>query len=468
MKTKFLKKITAEYILLLFNAIIVFNAVSCDSFTDVDLPESQLASTAVFNNYQAANAAMADIYIKMRDNGLISGTSLGLSNLLGHYADELTSYASGTNPVLPFYDNTLLAANSAVTNLWNNAYNQIYAANAVIEGTEKSISLTPQEKKTLQGEALFVRGMIHFYLVNLFGEVPYVTGTDYKQNSIIKKLPEKEIYALIVNDLETAAGLLDAQYKNVDRIRPNQLTVKALLARVYLYQLQWDEASNAASAVLNANSLFTLESSLSTVFLKNSKETIWQLQPSIAGKNTDEASIFILSSGPPAATALSPALVNSFTAGDQRKKSWIGSVSNGSSTWYFAYKYKEFNNTASSLEYSKVFRIAEMYLIRAEARAQAGDFIGAKEDLNKIRKRAGLSDTNAVSKDEILDAVLQERKWELFTEHGHRFFDLKRSRTIDAVLSAFKNGWNSEDALLPIPQNELSANPNLLPQNKGY
>lgn len=468
MKPKFLKKITAEYMILLFNIIIVFTVISCDSFADVDLPESQLASTAVFNDYQAANAAMADIYIKMRDNGMISGTSLGLSNLLGHYGDELTSYAAGTNPVLPFYDNTLLAANTAVTNLWNNAYNQIYAANAVIEGTEKSNSLTQQEKKTFQGEALFVRGMIHFYLVNLFGDLPYVTETNYKKNSIIKKLPEKAIYPLIIKDLETAAGLLDAQYKNVDRIRPNQLTVKALLARVYLYHMQWDEASNAASAVLNANGLFTLESSLSSVFLKNSKETIWQLQPSIAGKNTDEASIFILSSGPPAATALSAAFVNSFTAGDQRKKSWIGSVSNGSSTWYFAYKYKEFNNTASSLEYSKVFRIAEMYLIRAEARAQAGDFIGAKEDLNKIRKRAGLADTNAVLKDEILDAVLQERRWELFTEHGHRFFDLKRTRTIDAVLSAFKNGWNPEDVLFPIPQNELSANPNLLPQNKGY
>ena len=467
MKTKFLHKAKADLTLLLFLPILSA-AVSCDSFTDVDLPKSQLASSAVFNNYQAANAAMADVYIKMRDNGMMSGTSLGLSNLLGHYSDELTSYAGGTNPVLPFYNNTLLAANTTVATLWNNAYNQIYAANAVLEGTEKSDKLSLQEKRTLQGEALFVRGMLHFYLLNLFGEIPYVKETDYKKNSVVKKMPETALYPLIIEDLETASGLLDVQFKNPDRIRPSQLAAKALLARVYLYDHQWEEASNAASAVLNATGLFSLENNLSSVFLKSSKETIWQFQPSVAGKNTDEASIFILSSGPPAAAALSAAFANSFAAADQRRKTWIGSVSNKSNAWHFAYKYKEFSNTASSLEYSKVLRLAEQYLIRAEARAQAGDLIGAKEDLNRIRKRAGLPNTAAVSKEEILDAVLQERRWELFTEHGHRFFDLKRSGKMDATLSPLKNGWNAEDALFPIPQNELSANPNLFPQNKGY
>jgi hypothetical protein len=109
-----------------------------------------------------------------------------------------------------------------------------------------------------------------------------------------------------------------------------------------------------------------------------------------------------------------------------------------------------------------------MYLIRAEARAHSGDLIGAKEDLNTIRHTAGLADTSADTQDEILDAILQERRLELFTEFGHRFFDLKRFNRIQSVLSAAKPGWDAHDDLFPIPEAELSLNPKLLPQNPGY
>ena len=469
MKKKSFKKVSAFVTFeFLKKVILLLLVTSCDHFTDVELPKSQLTKTAVFDNYATANAALADIYIKLRDNGLLSGTSLGLSNTLAHYSDELTSYASGSNPVLPFYNNTILASNSTLAENWNISFNLIYAANAVLEGSEKSTALTDVEKKALRGEALFIRGLLHFYLANLFGDLPYVTSTDYKANSVIKKVAVSDIYPLIVKDLETASELLDPVYKNTERIRPNQFVAKALLARVYLYNHNWAEASNASSFVLNATALFNLEVNLSSVFLKGSKETIWQFQPSVAGKNTDEAAIFISTTAPPALTALTSSLINSFTVGDRRKSTWTGSVKNGNNLYYYPYKYKEFTNTAVSVEYSKILRLAEQYLIRAEARAEAGDLIGAKEDLNKIRKRAGLGDTVAISKEEILQAIMQERKWEFFTEYGHRFFDLKRSGTIDAVLSVSKPGWNTADALFPIPQNELSANPNLNPQNKGY
>lgn len=469
MKKKSLKKvsvfITCKF---LKKVILLLLVTSCDHFTDVELPKSQLTKTAVFDNYATANAALADIYIKLRDDGILSGNTLGVSNILANYADELTLYAGGTNSSIPFYNNTLLASNTSVMENWNNSYNLIYAANAVLEGSEKSAALTYAEKKALRGEALFVRGILHFYLTNLFGDLPYVTSTDYKTNSVTKKVAVTDVYPLIIRDLETASDLLEPVYKNTERIRPNQFVAKALLARVYLYNHSWSEASNASSAVLNATALFNLETNLSSVFLKGSKETIWQFQPSVLGKNTDEATVFIFSTAPPPLASLTNNLINSFAVGDGRKTTWTGSVKSGSNIWYYPFKYKEFNNTAVSLEYSKIFRLAEQYLIRAEARAQSGDLIGAKEDLNKIRKRAGLDNTLAVSKEDILLAIVQERRWELFTEYGHRFFDLKRSGTIDTVLSVSKPGWNTDDALFPIPQNELTANPNLSPQNKGY
>lgn len=458
-----------HYFARLFQMVLLVTCItSCDSFVEVELPESQLTTSTVFEDRATAEAALTDIYSKMRDQGLLSGTSSGLSNQLGNLTDELTCYGSPGDPALYFYFNTLLPSNTSITDFWNISYNQIYASNAVIEGVEKSSKLNIHEKERLKGEALFIRALIHFYLTNLFGDVPYITTTDYKKNNIVKKIPVSEVYSNVLSDLEAAANLLGQEYDNLERIRPNQLVAKALLARVYLYNGAWAEASNAASAVINATNYYELENNINAVFVKDSKETIWQFQPATAGQNTDEAAAFIFFAGPPPLVSITDNLMNSFAAGDLRKSNWTNAITDGSNTWYHPYKYKEFDYTTSSIEYSVVFRLAEQYLIRAEARAQQGDLIGAKEDLNKIRNRAGLDMTTAVSKQDILNAILQERRWELFTEYGHRFFDLKRTGKIDAVLSTTKTGWNPINIVFPLPQNELSINPNLRPQNSGY
>lgn len=441
---------------------------SCDSFVEVDLPKSQLTNSTVFEDYATASAALTDVYSKIRDKGLLSGTSSGISNRLGNYTDEMNSFGTPKNPTLDFFNNTLLPSTAAIAEYWNAAYNQIYAVNAIIEGVQASTALSDDNKKKLLGEAYFIRALLHFYLVNLFGDIPYITQTDYKSNSVVARMSTDKVYGHILTDLENAVHLLPENYNNKARVQPNQFTAKALLARVYLYQGAWAEAANAASAVINQTTFYLLEENIARVFLNDTKETIWQLQAAKAGKNTDEAATFIFFSGPPPLVALTTNLVNSFTAGDLRKTNWIKKVSSASATWYHAYKYKETNFTPASKEYSIVFRLTEQYLIRAEARTQQGDLIGAKEDLNKIRHRAGLGDTSAMTQQEILEAVFQERRWEFFSEYGHRFFDLKRSGQINNVLSNVKLGWNSSDALFPIPQTELSANPNLRPQNPGY
>jgi len=160
-------------------------------------------------------------------------------------------------------------------------------------------------------------------------------------------------------------------------------------------------------------------------------------------------------------------LVSQFDVNDLRRSYWIKDITNESNQWYHSSKYKQDNITGSSLEYSIVFRLEEQYLIRAEAKARAGDLDGAKEDLNKIRNRAGLSDIEADTQTSLLEAILDERKFEFFTEHGHRFFDLKRFGKLDETLVT-EQGWNTTDQLWPIPLSELLANPYLTPQNPGY
>ncbi|KIO54674.1 RagB/SusD family nutrient uptake outer membrane protein [Flavobacterium hibernum] len=449
--------------------LIVFLAFyACDSFVETNLPKSQLSSSSVFENYETANAALMNIYAKLRDTGILTGTGNGLSNALGNYTDELTAYGTPTSTNMAFYNNALLPGSTVISSLWNASYNQIYAANALIEGLDKNTWLTSDNKKQLLGEALFLRAVVHFYLTNLFGDVPYITATDYKQNSTATKIGRKVIYGSIIADLETASALLPVSYSSNARGRANKLVCRALLSRVYLYNKSYAEAANEASALINSTNLYGLESDLNNVFLINSKETIWQFESASAGQNTKEGSIFIFTAGPPASVAVNTVLASSFAAGDQRKSKWLKAITKGTDIWYHPYKYKEQSNTSASKEYSVVLRLAEQYLIRAEARAAQGDLIGAKEDLNKIRLRSGLQNTQAASKEQLLAAVQSERRWELFTEYGHRFFDLKRLDQLDAALSSVKAGWNTEDSLFPIPQSELGNNPKLLPQNPGY
>jgi hypothetical protein len=441
---------------------------SCDSFTETDMPTAELNTAAVFEEINTANSAMTNVFAKMRDNGMLTGKTNGMSREIGLYSDELTWYGNNAQSSANFYTNTIIPTHSTLATWWNNCYSQIYAANAVIEGVAASKKLKQQDKDRLIGEAKFARAFIHFYLSQFWGDVPYVTGTDYKFNSTINRLPLNEVYSKIIEDLEEATTLLPQEYTDPTRTRPNSYAAKALLARVYLYKGDWTSAATSASAVLSNTQTYQWITELNTVFLKESTTTIWQYAPRSATRNTDDGTTFIFNSGPPFAVALTNDLINAFESGDQRKLKWIRSISKGTSIWYHAYKYKKTGSNTPQTEFTIVLRLAEMYLIRAEARARQGELDGAKEDLNKIRNTAGLQNTTAVPQEEILEAILRERRVELFTEFGHRFMDLKRFGALDKELSNKKASWQSTDRLLPIPQRELNLNPNLEPQNTGY
>jgi hypothetical protein len=456
-------KIYIRYALMLF---ILLPVTGCDNFVEVEVPGSQLTGNVVFEDRTTANAAMVSIYSKLRDSGLLTGNATGTSVSMGLYADELEYYGTNDENISFLFNANLLSTTNVVSQLWNDSYHQIYCSNAVIEGCTNSNALSTIDKNQFIGEATFVRALVHFYLMQVYGDVPYITSTDYEQNRLKARMPVAEVYDQIIADLEQSISLLPEAYISSDRVRPNRSTAYALLARVYLYKGDWAAASNAASAVLN-NTDYVWETDIDKIFLKDCSSTIWQFSPKQEGNNTDEASVFVFQSGPPPFVGLRTDLVASFENNDLRKTHWIAEVTDGVNTWYHANKYKQNGNTGASVEYSIVFRLAEQYLIRAEARARQGELSNAKDDLNIVRHLAGLSDTTALTGAEIVSAVLQERQWEFFTEYGHRFFDLKRTGALNSVLPTVKSGWNSTDALWPIPETELLANPNMT-QNPGY
>ena len=440
---------------------------SCEEFVAVEVPNSQLSGEFVFDDVRTAEAVLMHVYTKMNNNVMVCGDGNGLSVLMGNYTDELTCYAANI-PELLFYQNEMTALNPTLQSLWRNTYNLIYSVNSVIEGVENSESLAQADRNRLIGEALFVRAYLHFYLNQLFGAIPYVTTTDYRVNTTIGKQTNAAVFALLEADLLAAESMLTDGYVGQHRVRPNKHTVLALQARLYLYGEQWELAKQKAGAVLANTALYNLEPDLNSVFLRSSSGTIWQLMAGPEGKNTLEAKSFIFTAVPPPSRALQEGLVNAFDPADLRGIHWVKSVTNGSATFYHAFKYKLNNDTSTSMEYSVQFRLEEMYLIRAEANAELNLLDLSAADLNVIRNRAGLGDSSAATKAELLTAIIEERRLEFFTELGHRFFDLKRKGFLDAVLSGVKPGWNSTDVLFPLPENELLLNPNLLPQNDGY
>jgi starch-binding outer membrane protein, SusD/RagB family len=448
--------------------IIAINSTSCDDFTEVERPSGQLTRPVVFEDPATADAALLYVYARMRDWGMLTGTNQSTTTKLGMYADEFSFYGSASSATVPFYNNALTPTDATLASWWKEAYNQVYAANSVIEGVAASTALSQADKDRLTGEALFIRAHLHIQLTMLFGDIPFVDSTDYRVNTTIGKTSSAAVLALAITDLQQASQKLAEAYTTSERTRPNKSAAIALMARAYLYAGEWAAAADAASQVINNTALYNWEDDLDNVFKKEAITTIWQYHPALPGRNSAEGATFVLVSGPPAEVALSAELLAAFEPGDLRSQHWVGSVSAGGDTWYYPFKYKERTITPSSVEYSIQLRLAEQYLIRAEARAQQGELISAKEDLDQIRSHAGLPQTTATSQADILDAIITERRVELFAESGHRFFDLKRTGRLDQVLQVTKPGWNTEDAYMPIPDNELQLNPNMAPQNPGY
>ncbi|SRR5579862_1084672 len=450
----------------IFFLLIFVLICGCKKFVEISPSRTQIVESSVYNNDATATAVMTGMYSEMMSSyGFASGGEFSVTFLAGMSADELTNYASGD--LLQFSDNTIEPGNGINTSLWSECYSYIYTSNAVIGNVAASSSLSSPVKKQLTGEAKFMRAFCNFYLVNLFGPIPNVTSTDYRVNDTISRASTMYIYNQIIADLSDAQNLLDSDYSfsNGEKVRPDKWAATALLARVYLYTDDWQRAEEQSSILIN-NTSFSLSTDINTIFLANSSEAIWQLIPNQPGYDTEEGLFFILN-GIPSLVSLTPDLVSSFEQNDLRRMNWIDSITVSGQTYYYPYKYKIASGT-SLTEYSMVLRLAEQYLIRAEARTYQNNFSGAQSDLNAIRNRAGLPNTTANDQPSLLLAVEQERQAELFTEWGHRWLDLKRTGRADAVLGPLKSpNWKSTDTLYPIPNIQLQNDPHFS-QNAGY
>ncbi|MBL4678005.1 MAG: RagB/SusD family nutrient uptake outer membrane protein [Mucilaginibacter sp.] len=452
---------------------------SCKKFVQKALPANVITAGSVYANNSGATSVLNGIYINIGSGeNLVAGQS-SIGYYTGLLSDELKLYTQGTDWQL-YYENNLDAQTSP--SFFRRIYQQLHIVNEAIDGINNSKGITAGEKSQLIGEAKFLRAFFLHYATLCYGEIPIVTSADYQVTSHLHQSPVSDVYNQIITDLKDAQNLLpenyvDAQGNTVsDRVRPNKLAATALLARVYLYNSNWSGAIKESSYLIQDAQL-NLETDLNNVFSTTSKEAIWQFQNIDPSYETLDGFRYVLISDPGTgdqAVALSSFLTNAFENGDNRFTSWVGTFNSSTGTYYYANKYKVgvYTPAVPITEYTTVFRLAEQHLIRAEAYVKNHDTADALLDLNKIRHRAGLPDYSGSTDDQsLLDAILHERQVELFTEWGHRWFDLKRTGKIDAVMSSVaptKNAtWESYKALLPISQDEITADHNLH-QTPGY
>jgi starch-binding outer membrane protein, SusD/RagB family len=441
----------------------------CRKLLNVPSQQDQLTAATVYSSDANAEAAMTGIYIQVMtpSRTLLNG---GMSLYAGLSSDELAN--TTPNPFIdPFRTNELTAGNIFCLSLYGTAYNVIFMANSLIAGLNASAGVSPAVKAELRGEAEVVRALEYFYLVNLYGGVPLVTSIDFSVTAQLPRDSVSAVYAQIEADLKDAQQVLSTSYLSTAadvgaRTRPNRLAAMALLARVWLYRGQWGLAEQEADTVIGSG-VYQLEPGLDSVFRSGSREAIWQLQPVNSTLTTAEAAAFVARPGLRPAYALTGEWLGVVEPGDLRRVYWTDSVVVGPVNYYYPYKYKLTGSSPVDTEYNMVIRLAEVYLIRAEARAQQGNIAGAQDDLDVVRARAGLPATMAGDGPSLLTAIWHERQVELVAEWGHRWLDLKRTGMADGVLGSEKPGWVSTDTLYPIPAQELTANPKLL-QNPGY
>lgn len=482
----FARRMTNIVVLLL---LIVICLPGCKKIVEVDGPIDSIVGQEIFNTNTGAASVMTGIYTTMSLDGIFAGTQ-SISLRAGLSADEFVPVT--TNDIMNYlYTNSL--TNNGNQLFWQDLYSYIFRANSAIEGVTASTGISGSMKQRLLGEAKFIRGFMYFYLVNLYGDIPLLTTTDIKINATEARTEKNKVYQQIIKDLQESESLLSENYvaadgmtPTSDRLRPNKSTATALLARVYLYMGEWQLAEQECSKVISNTSTYQIES-LDNAFLTTSKEAIWQIQSVNATFiNTLDGRMFVLAAGDGLGAGANVAsgrpvymnsqLYNSFENGDSRQTDWVDTVIVGGTTYPYVYKYKAWIIGAQRTEHLMVLRLSEQFLIRAEARTHQGKVIGANsatEDLNLIRSRAGLGPTPASTQTDMLDAILQERKVELFGEWGHRWLDLKRTGKVDEVMSTIapiKGGsWSPYKALYPIPVGDIQRNPNLKGhQNPGY
>ena len=435
-------------------AIILLLLSSCELVLNTE-PQATISDEAVIVDQKSALAALIGTYDALQ--GYVSGSIVSL-DLAG---DNVVNFNSQNNVVA---NKTADSGGGSFSGI----YTTINRANFVISKvpTLSETSITKADRNQILGEAYFIRALAYFDLAKTFGGVPIVLepATAPTSHRGTKRSTRAQTYDQVLSDLNKAEELLTT---TLNRNRANKFTVYALKARLYLYTEKWELAEENATKVIQSSN-FSLVKPFSAFYTgRNTTESILE----IAFSTSDRSSFYTNWNSPaqggrhdyiPAREFVG--LILDPKLGGTRSSLLFRTPQN----IYDLTLYSKQDGTSSIF----ILRIAEQYLIRAEARAKKAspNLEGAVADLNVVKNRAEiplLTFTNSLSKDNILLAIENERRFELGFE-GHRFVDIVRTGRAAEVFGAINpNLKNPNFWVFAIPRTEIIQDPDL-EQNPGY
>ncbi|WP_375562537.1 RagB/SusD family nutrient uptake outer membrane protein [Bernardetia sp. OM2101] len=452
---------------------------SCEKQLEEIQPQQEVSTDLAFNDELSSFGSLMGVYSRAQFLDAFGGTV----GIISEYQPDNVEFIGSFITLQEINNFAAIASNSTIEVIWRDHYRTIFAANAVILNVPnvEVDGFTVEEKAQFVAEAKFMRALSYFQLVNIFGQpfqvsnggtlgVPLVTEPFNGTIELPTRATVAEVHALIKSDLE--AGVADLADDLGDpletRGRATKGAARAMLSRLHLYRGEWDQAASFARQVIDAG-LYDLASDHSFWSSKNTSETIFAIQNSATDNGATGSGGWASFTRPAQAggrgdAPFSQDLIDAHEAGDARL-----AVSSEQDGVLFSLKFSDAITNADNVS---VIRTTEVYLNLAEALAEssAGVNSEALAIVNQLRTRAGLGNLAPAptTKQELVDAILNERRLELAFE-GHRRMDLLRKEKalrVDGPFAA-QAVFGGPKTILPIPTRERDANPNL-EQNPSY
>lgn len=478
---------------------LLFVALSVQSCRNdfLDLKPTEAISTSdlsLLNNDAGAESFVTSIYAKYLDWNISSFSWVGITSIASDEADKGSSPGDtgGDKNLLDALDFT--ATGSSFQDVWEGHYQAINRSNQAMYYLPLLNNANTDLRKRLTGEAKFLRAFSYFILVRSYGEVPIVdhvpaAGNDEDRMMLLTRKPVAEVYAFIENDLNDAISSLPdkSMYSAADKGRATKGAAYALLAKVNLYQKNWQKVLDNCNLV-SGYSLTPNFADIYKVSGENNSESIFEIQ----GKGgTAQPGIQQYSQTQGARGAggwgwgfgtPSQSLVDAFNAeGDTQRRD--ATIIFRNSTLYDGrevpatvenpyYNYKVYSSNFTGDDDSdtniRYLRYAEVLLMKAEAMNELGQTAAALPFLNQVRNRAGLANSSAASQAEVRLAIWKERRLELALEHD-RWFDLVRTGQAQAAMAADgKTFVVGKHEVFPVPASFISEAKGLSAQNPNY
>lgn len=436
--------------------IIIIALSSCAKVLDVD-PTQSISPEEALKDKTGVERAINGSYSTLQYVGSYGRYQVIVSDLA---ADNLDWIATSVD-YSEFAANDINAGNSIIDGIWTANYDGINRVNNVLHKLPGIPDATAAEKAVFEGEALFLRALFHFNLANFFGGVPIKTTPTLDLSNIDQaRNTADEVYLQVIDDLKIAVEQLP---ESVEAGRASSYSAAALLARVYLTRFQIsgiqemaDKAIEMADKVINEGG-FTLAPSYADLFNGNNTEPIFQVVFDAQNYNRLAQNFFPISLSGLYIIAPSPGFMTSFDSIDSVR--FVNTAMIDTLDKPYCNKYRDI---VTGTDRVLVLRLAEMYLIKAEALAYTnGDVDEIKTNINVVRTRAGLPDTEANDIESLKLAIENERRHE-FAFEGQRWQDLVRTKRAVPLL-----GISEQATLFPIPLSEMQTNKKMT-QNDGY